>query len=184
MLAGSRPVHLVDGEFPLLLRYHIRQDRDELPFRAFLGQPLIVYGHHDDLAKGPAILAETAAFIRDLGPVRVVVARPDSQVEVFLTSRGVVPRRATADATGRRHGESRALTRSRSTCKTVTPAVPSSSRAVASRSADRVPTLSPTARSRSPFAIHPMSRRRLPTPSSPIRPGPCCVVHLPRRAID
>jgi hypothetical protein len=70
VLAGSRPVHLVDDEFPLLLRYHIRQDRDELPFRAFLGQPLIVYGHHDDLAKGAAILAETAAYIDDLGPVR------------------------------------------------------------------------------------------------------------------
>ena len=70
VLAGSRPVHLVDDEFPLLLRYHIRQDRDELAFRAFLGQPLIVYGHHDDLAKGPAILAETAAYIDDLGPVR------------------------------------------------------------------------------------------------------------------
>ncbi|MGZ4317262.1 MAG: hypothetical protein ACXVRS_15745 [Gaiellaceae bacterium] len=70
VLAGSRPVHLVDDEFPLLLRYHIRQDPDDLPFRAFLGQPLIVYGHHDDLAEGPAILAETAAFIGDLGPVR------------------------------------------------------------------------------------------------------------------
>jgi len=63
-------VHLVDGELPLLLRYHIRQDHDELPFRAFLGQPLIVYAHHYDLSRGLAILAETAAFIRDLGPVK------------------------------------------------------------------------------------------------------------------
>ena len=31
----------------------------------------------------------------------VVIARPDSQVEVFLTSRGVVPRRPTPDASGR-----------------------------------------------------------------------------------
>ena len=69
-LLGSRSVHLVGGEFPLLLRHHIRSDRDELPFRAFLGQPLIVYGHHDDLAEGPSILAEAAAFIRDLGPVK------------------------------------------------------------------------------------------------------------------
>lgn len=69
VLAGSRPVHLVDDEFPLLLRHHIRQDRDELAFRAFLGQPLIVYGHHDDLANGPAILAETAAYIGGFGPV-------------------------------------------------------------------------------------------------------------------
>jgi hypothetical protein len=69
-LLGSRSVHLVGGEFPLILRHHIRSDRDELLFRAFLGQPLIVYGHHDDLAEGPSILAETADFIRDLGPVK------------------------------------------------------------------------------------------------------------------
>jgi len=69
-LLGSRSVHLVAGEFPLILRHHIRSDRDELLFRAFLGQPLIVYGHHDDLAEGPSILAETADFVRDLGPVR------------------------------------------------------------------------------------------------------------------
>jgi hypothetical protein len=69
-LVGSRSVHLVGGEFPLILRHHIRSDRDELLFRAFLGQPLIVYGHHDDLADGPSILAETAEFISDLGPVK------------------------------------------------------------------------------------------------------------------
>ena len=69
-LTGSRPVHLVDGEFPLLLRYHIGQEREELPFRAFLDQPLVVYGHHEDLAGGPAVLAETATFIRKLGPVK------------------------------------------------------------------------------------------------------------------
>ena len=68
-LSGSRSVHLVGDEFPLILRHHIRSDRNELVFRAFLGQPLIVYGHHDDLADGPSILAETAEFIRDLGPV-------------------------------------------------------------------------------------------------------------------
>jgi len=68
-LLGSRPVHLVGGRFPLLLRHHIQSDRDELAFRAFLGQPLIVYGHHNDLAEGPSILAEIAAFVRDLGPV-------------------------------------------------------------------------------------------------------------------
>jgi hypothetical protein len=69
-LTGSRPVHLVDGELPLVLRYHISQDRDELAFRAFLDQPLVVYGHHDDLAGGPAILAETAAFVNELGPAK------------------------------------------------------------------------------------------------------------------
>ena len=69
-LLGSRSVHLVGGEVPLLLRHHIHGDRDELLFRAFLGQPLIVYGHHDDLAEGHSILAETAALVRDLGPVK------------------------------------------------------------------------------------------------------------------
>jgi hypothetical protein len=65
VLAGSRSVHLVDGEFPLLLRHHIRRDREDLLFRAFLGQPLIVYGHHDDLAEGVEILRDIAAFINE-----------------------------------------------------------------------------------------------------------------------
>jgi hypothetical protein len=69
VLAGSRPVHLVDGEFPLLLRHHIRRDRNDILFRAFLGQPLIIYGHHDDLLDGLEILSDTAAFINELGPV-------------------------------------------------------------------------------------------------------------------
>ena len=69
VLAGSRPVHLVGSEFPLLLRHHLQRDRDDLIFRAFLGQPLVVYGHQSDLADGPAILRETASFIANLGPV-------------------------------------------------------------------------------------------------------------------
>lgn len=69
VLAGSRPVHLVDGEFPLLLRHHIGRDRDDLLFRAFLGQPLIIYGHHEDLVGGVEVLRDTAAFINDLSPV-------------------------------------------------------------------------------------------------------------------
>jgi hypothetical protein len=41
----------------------------ELALRAFLDQPLVVYGHHNDLAGGLGPLADTAAAINDLGPV-------------------------------------------------------------------------------------------------------------------
>jgi hypothetical protein len=42
----------------------------EIALRAFLGQPLVLYGHHDDLAGGLDPLAETAARVNRLGDVR------------------------------------------------------------------------------------------------------------------
>ena len=57
-LSGARPVEIADG-LPLVLRTHV--DRfDMLPFRAFLGQPLVVYGHHWDWPAGADDLARTA----------------------------------------------------------------------------------------------------------------------------
>ncbi len=41
----------------------------ELALRGYLGQPLVVYGHHGDLADGLDLLAETAAHINRLGDV-------------------------------------------------------------------------------------------------------------------
>jgi hypothetical protein len=69
-LAGWRPADLVDG-LPVFLR-HPFADRSqaELTLRAFLGQPLILYGHHDDLPDGLGALAAAAADVRRLGPVQ------------------------------------------------------------------------------------------------------------------
>ncbi len=70
-LAAWRPVDVVAGGLPVLLRANFeRHPREDLVLRAFLGQPLILYGHHDLLAQGPGALAQAAAQINSLGEVR------------------------------------------------------------------------------------------------------------------
>jgi hypothetical protein len=69
-LAAWRPIDRVAGGLPVLLRADFRlHPREDLVLRAFLGQPLILYGHHDLLAEGPGGLAEAAAQINRLGDV-------------------------------------------------------------------------------------------------------------------
>jgi hypothetical protein len=50
-LGGWLPAQLAGGT-PVLPRYPLTADLDDLVFRAFLGQPLILYCHHDDLREG------------------------------------------------------------------------------------------------------------------------------------
>jgi len=70
-LAAWGPVDVVAGGLPVLLRASfLRHPREDLVLRAFLGQPLILYGHHDLLAGGPDALAQAAAEIDRLGDVR------------------------------------------------------------------------------------------------------------------
>ncbi len=69
-LAAWGPVDLVAGGLPVLLRAEFDHPREDLALRAFLGQPLILYGHHDLLAEGPDALAQAAAEINRLGDVR------------------------------------------------------------------------------------------------------------------
>jgi hypothetical protein len=69
-LAAWRPVDIVAGGLPVLLRANFeRHPREDLILRAFLGQPLILYGHHDLLAEGPGALAQAAGQINRLGDV-------------------------------------------------------------------------------------------------------------------
>ena len=66
-LAGWRPADLVDG-LPVFLRHPFAsRSQAELTLRAFLGQPLILYGHQDDLLDGLGVLAKAAADVRRLG---------------------------------------------------------------------------------------------------------------------
>jgi hypothetical protein len=69
-LAGWGGRELVAGGLPLLLRAGFNAPREDLVLRAFLGQPLILYGHHDLLADGLDVLAEAVAAIDALGTVR------------------------------------------------------------------------------------------------------------------
>lgn len=65
-LAGWFPAEFVVGGLPVLPRYGISKDRDELRFRAWLGHPLVIYGHHDDLADGLGVLTEIAGYVNGI----------------------------------------------------------------------------------------------------------------------
>jgi hypothetical protein len=69
-LAGWRPAELVAGGLPVLPRHPLSASREDLALRALLGQPLILYGHHNDFADGLDVLAQAASEINSLGDVR------------------------------------------------------------------------------------------------------------------
>jgi hypothetical protein len=70
-LAGWRAAEVVASRLPVLLRADFAlHPREDLVLRAFLGQPLILYGHHDLLRDGPQTLAQAATAIDALGEVR------------------------------------------------------------------------------------------------------------------
>jgi hypothetical protein len=69
-LAGWHPAELVGGGLPVLPRYSLSNPREDLVFRALLGQPLILYGHHGDFADGLDLFAEAAGYVNGLGDVR------------------------------------------------------------------------------------------------------------------
>ena len=69
-LAGWHPAELVAGGIPVAPRQALSAAREDLLFRALLGQPLILHGHHGDFADGLDLLEQATADINDLGEVR------------------------------------------------------------------------------------------------------------------
>lgn len=66
-LTGWRPTDLVEG-LPVLLRHPLSQrSLPELTLRAFLGQPLILYGHQADLLEGLDVLTAAVADVERSG---------------------------------------------------------------------------------------------------------------------
>jgi hypothetical protein len=68
-LGGWLPAQLAGGGLPVLPRYPLGASLDDLVFRAFLDQPLILYCHHADLRYGLAPLRSAAARLAELGDV-------------------------------------------------------------------------------------------------------------------
>lgn len=64
------PTDLIDEGLPILPRYPIDRSREDLVFRALLGQPLIPFAHHWDFADGLDLLEQVASDINSLGDVR------------------------------------------------------------------------------------------------------------------
>jgi hypothetical protein len=72
-LPGWAPADVTASGLPVLLRHPFAEPHfspAELALRAYLDQPLILYGHHDDLADGLDLLAERSAAVERLGTVR------------------------------------------------------------------------------------------------------------------
>lgn len=69
-LGGWLPAQLAAGGLPVLPRYSLSRTSDDLVFRAFLGQPLIMYCHHADLRGGLEPFRAAAARTAELGDVR------------------------------------------------------------------------------------------------------------------
>ncbi len=72
-LAGWDPADVTVSGLPILLRHPFAAAQfspAELAIRAYLDQPLILYGHHDNLAEGLDVLAERSAAVNCLGPVQ------------------------------------------------------------------------------------------------------------------
>lgn len=70
-LVGWRPADFA-GALPVLLRHPLlSRDAPELVLRAFLDQPLILYGHHGDLAEGGLeVLASAVDEVNRLGETK------------------------------------------------------------------------------------------------------------------
>jgi hypothetical protein len=69
-LIGWTTAEVIAGGLPALVRRAFDFSREDLVFRAYLGQPLIVSGHHDLMKDGTEALEEIAAAINALGDVR------------------------------------------------------------------------------------------------------------------
>ncbi|HEU4735768.1 MAG TPA: hypothetical protein VFS48_01920 [Solirubrobacterales bacterium] len=69
-LVGWHPADFA-GQLPVILRHPLlTRDAPELVLRAFLDQPLILYGHHEDVAGGLGVLADAARDVNRLGETR------------------------------------------------------------------------------------------------------------------
>lgn len=66
-LADWIPANHVAGGLPRFSRYPLDSLRAEIILRAFLDQPIILAGHHQDVADGLDVLRETARLCRGLG---------------------------------------------------------------------------------------------------------------------
>jgi hypothetical protein len=85
-LAGWLPAQLAGGGLPVLPRHPLGASLDDLVFRAFLDQALIVYCHHTDFRVGLRSIHAAAERVAKVGEVRwmslVSIARANAMIHV------------------------------------------------------------------------------------------------------
>src|SRR6185295_14247437 len=70
VLTGWAPIEMVASGLPVISRLHFAAGRDEIVLRAFLRQPVVLYGHHGDVRDGLDVLREAANQVNSVGDVR------------------------------------------------------------------------------------------------------------------
>lgn len=85
--AGWSVSEVVVGGLPMIPRFRIK-DRGDLPLRAFLDQPLVLYGHSEDLADGYEVLADAAEDVNALGGVEWASPRSIAQTNYAVSEQG------------------------------------------------------------------------------------------------
>jgi hypothetical protein len=78
----------VAGGLPNIARHTLNGSRDDLAFRALLGQPLVLYLHHEDLADGPDVLADAARDVATCGAVRWMPVGDLAEMQFTATAVG------------------------------------------------------------------------------------------------
>ncbi len=69
LLGGFGQAEMLAGGLPVFVRDHLSYPKEDLVFRAFLDQPILLYCHHTDLREGMEPLAEAATEINRFGAV-------------------------------------------------------------------------------------------------------------------
>jgi hypothetical protein len=69
-LAWLGPAEVMSGRCPVFDRYRMIDPRHPLVWRVFFGYPLILYGHHQDLADGDAAVVDACRWVNKLSDVR------------------------------------------------------------------------------------------------------------------
>jgi hypothetical protein len=69
-LAGWHSTEIVTTGLPVIPRLHLNADRGEIVLRAFLRQPIVLYGHHGDVREGLGVLRDAAAQVDSVGGVQ------------------------------------------------------------------------------------------------------------------
>jgi hypothetical protein len=68
--AGLTPAAFVGGGMPVIPRFgRTRYWQNDVLLAAFIGQPILPLGHHNDFKDGYGVLEESADFVNSLGPV-------------------------------------------------------------------------------------------------------------------
>ena len=104
--SGWLPIEIVAGGLPVIPRMRLDASRGEIAMRAFLRQPIVLYGHHQDVRDGLDVLDAAAERVRTVGDAawlpldRIVETSYDTWVDGSHMQLRLQARRATVALPG------------------------------------------------------------------------------------